>query len=103
MPMTDEEIAARTLGQLKEGYDLIPYHMHGAIERYVLKGIPPGSFLEALLSNNFMEAVGRADSDNLHALVGWAKFFYNHMPASSYGSPQNVTSWYARFNSPEKD
>ena len=35
---------------------LIPQHMRGGIERYVMNGVPPGSFLTAVLSNDLKEA-----------------------------------------------
>ena len=52
-------------------WELIPDHMRGAVERYVMDGIPGGSFLTALLSGaSLTEVVGRADDDNQGALIG---------------------------------
>lgn len=81
--------------QMERGYYLIPAHMHQAIRDYVLHGYRPGSFLTALLSNNFMEAAGRADEDNARSLTGWATFFYNYIPTGCYRSPEAVAAWIA--------
>lgn len=83
------------MAEFKDGLHLIPQHMHGAIARYVDFGIRPGHFLTALLSNDFMEAMGRADDANTAAIQGWARFLYNHVPGICYGSPQAVKEWVA--------
>lgn len=77
----------------QDGLHLIPQHMHGGVERYVEKGIPPGGFLEALLANDFMEAMGRADAENQEAIQGWAQFIYNWLPNGCWGSPRAVREW----------
>ena len=81
---------------MERGLHLIPQHMQGAIKRYILNGIPPGNFLSALLQNDFMAAVGRADEDNAAALKGWAMFFYNYIPSGSYGSPDAYAAWISK-------
>ena len=82
--------------QIERGAHLIPDHMLGAIKRYLLNGIPPGGFLSALLSNDFMGAVGKADGENSAALIGWARFLYNYAPAGSFGSPEAFAKWLDR-------
>lgn len=79
--------------QMEAGFYLIPSHMHGAIKRYILYGIPPGSFLTALLCNDFMNTVGNADDNNRRALLGWAQFLYSYVPSTSYGSPEKVQAY----------
>jgi hypothetical protein len=74
-------------------WSLIPAHMRDGVQRYVMHGVEPGNFLTAILENDFMEAVGRADDDNRATLVGWAMFIYNHTPSSCHGSPARVASW----------
>lgn len=81
--------------EYKDGLHLIPEHMHGAIARYVEHGIRQGQFLTAILSNDFMEAMGRADTENMAAIQGWAHFLYNYVPGNCYGSPQAVKEWMA--------
>lgn len=64
-----------------------------AIDRYVTLGIPTGSFLEAVLSNNLMEAMGRADMGNRLALFEICDYVYNETPAACHGSPEKVSVW----------
>lgn len=52
-----------------------------------------GDFLRAVLSNNLMEAVGRADADNLRALPVIASYVYNELPGNCHGSPEIVEAW----------
>lgn len=71
----------------------LPVHMHGAISRYIAKGIPPGSFLTAVLSNDLMGAFGKADDENREALYEWVRFIYNYAPTGCHGSPEKVRAW----------
>lgn len=89
---------SRTKELVESGLHLIPSHMHEGVRNYYYLGYKPGSFLAAVLSNDFMGAVGRADMDNLVALPQWGKFLYNHTPCGSYGSPENVKLWLESFN-----
>jgi hypothetical protein len=93
---TADQIAAAAQ-RIEDGIYLIPQHMRGAVRRYFLKGIPPGSFLTAVLSNDLMEALGRADDDNRDALPRYGQFLYNYVPCGSYGSPDAVKAWIASF------
>lgn len=74
-------------------WSAIPYHMRGGIERYVMYGIPMGSFLTAIFANDFMEAAGRADSENQRALLAYARFLYNSVPSQCKGSYAAVDQW----------
>ena len=71
----------------------IPEHMRGGIERYVMSGIPMGSFLTAIFANDFMEAAGRADDENQRALLAYARFLYNSVPSQCKGSYAAVDQW----------
>lgn len=77
-------------------WSLIPRHMRGAVERYIMHGIPPGSFLTAVLSNDLKEAYGRADDENSAAMRGWVQFIYGYTPSPSQGSPEAVRAWIER-------
>ena len=69
-----------------------------SLKRYIEHRIPTGGFLEAVLSNDLKEAIGRADEDNMRVLpeiVGW---LYNEAPSSCWGSPQRVKEWLAKRN-----
>lgn len=74
----------------------IPAHMYGGMKRYILHGIPPGSFLTAVLSNDLMGALGKADEDNRVALHAYGMFLYNDAPSPCHGSPEKVRAWIAK-------
>lgn len=79
--------------RLEAGRHLIPGHMFDAIQLWVLRGISGGSFLTALLRNDFMGAMGNADEVNAASMRGWATFLYNYVPSGCYGSPEKVKAW----------
>ena len=64
-----------------------------ALTRYAEKGVPTGGFLRAVLTNNFSEAVGRADDYNRQTLYAIHLFVYNEMPADCWGSVAKVKAW----------
>lgn len=74
-------------------YNILPEHMQGGMKRYIEDGIPPGGFLYAVLCNDLMGAVRKADDINQHRLIDYARFLYNEAPSNCYGSPQKVEAW----------
>jgi len=71
----------------------IPTRMNGGLKRYVLEGVRPGDFLQAVISNDLKEACGRADEENMRNLPAYAAFLYNHFPVGSWGSPEAMEKW----------
>lgn len=63
---------------------------------YALDGRETGGFLRACLENDLMEAVCRADENNLADIADIARFIYNELPAPCHGSPGHVQRWLAR-------
>jgi hypothetical protein len=74
-------------------YSELPEHMRDGMRRYLEKGIEPGGFLLAVLENDFMGAVTRADPVNLHRLLDYVHWLYHHAPPASYGNRQKVRDW----------
>jgi len=74
-------------------YSKVPAHMRGGLERYVEHHIKPGSFLMAVLENDFGCALEYADPVNREYLVEWAETLYNELPGDCWGSPEKVQSW----------
>ena len=70
----------------------------GSLDLYVEKGIPTGGFLRAVLANDLMEAVGRADWQNQKDLHEICDYVYNCMPIPCHGSYENVDNWIKAFN-----
>lgn len=77
----------------QETAQIIPPHTLEALIRYRDHGLPPGSFLTAFLSNNLMEALGRADIENLQNFAAIGYFIYNAIPERSHGSMSKVATW----------
>ena len=83
-----------TIGQLYQfrGFQ-IPLYMNAGLDRYIKTGMCPGDFLVAVLSNDFREAVLRADGHNLQNLAAYVGFMYNEMQGKAWGSPAKVKAW----------
>lgn len=74
-------------------YSGLPPHMRDAFRLYIENGIPPGSFTTAVLSNNLMEAMGRADIVNRMNIFETCVFLKSHAPIGCFGSPEHVQDW----------
>jgi len=72
---------------------MIPRDTKGGIDRYVDRGVPTGSFLRAVLSNDLFEAVAKADYHNKLALAAICEYIYNYTPDTCHGSPEVVAAW----------
>lgn len=73
--------------------DAVPEHLRAGLTNYVEKHRRTGGFLEAVLSNDLKEAMGRADErsrEGLFAIVCW---LYNEAPSTCWGSPERVSDW----------
>ena len=78
----------------QEVYDNVPVpYMVESIKMWLEHKITPGSFLTAVLENDFSQAVVKADSINSKYLREWAIFMINHMPPDSWGSIHAVNNW----------
>jgi hypothetical protein len=64
-----------------------------SLDAYAKEGRPTGGFLEAVLSNDLMGALGRADLQNRYDIFDICSYVYNHCPANCHGSPARVTLW----------
>jgi hypothetical protein len=66
--------------------------IHG-LQLYIERGVKPGSFLSAVLANDFAKAATRADSANSELLREWALFLLNELPPECWGSWETVQHW----------
>lgn len=73
--------------------DLCPPVIKESLEKYAYDGVPPGSFLRAVLENDLKEAIGRADFINGPAIAHIVSYCYNELPSPCWGSPTNVDAW----------
>lgn len=56
-----------------------------SLQRYVKNGIPTGSFLEAVIEGDLMEAFARADEQNIQDMFEIVNYVYNHVPVVCRG------------------
>jgi hypothetical protein len=73
--------------------DLIHPHMRESFRHYIEQGVPPGSFMSALLSNDLRETFGRADEINCREIRHYVTWLYNQAPHQCWGSPEAVEAW----------
>ena len=71
----------------------IPDRMMEGIKLYIQHGVRPGSFLQAIITNNLKEAVGRADDENRRNLPAHVEYFYNYAPYQCWGSEKIMNDW----------
>lgn len=74
-------------------WSLIPEYMHSGMRRWIERGIVPGHFLTAVLTNDLREAVARADDTNRSLLANYIIFLSSYAPIGCWGSPENVKEW----------
>jgi sulfatase maturation enzyme AslB (radical SAM superfamily) len=72
---------------------LIPENTKYSLDAYANKEHPTGGFLQAVLENNLMEAVARADDFNVRALKEICMYIYNELPSQCHGSKEKVAAW----------
>ena len=87
---------AATNERWAKGLNHLPHHMIDGVVRYVVNGIPPGSFLSAVIGGDLFEALSRADDVNKEALASYGTFFVNYAPSGCFGSPTAVAEWVSR-------
>lgn len=72
---------------------MIPEFIKNQIDEYVKLKCPPCGFLYAVLANDLMIAVTKADDVNIHYLRDIMLYVYNHTPSACWGSPKAVDEW----------
>lgn len=74
-------------------YDRIPERMREPARRYVERGIIPGDFLQAVLSDSLTQAFGRADAGNKARMDDYVMWLYNDIPGACWGSRERIEEW----------
>jgi hypothetical protein len=72
----------------------IPEHMRGGMLRWIEHGIYPGGFLTAVLENDLVGAVSRADHINIHRIPDYVRYLFNDAPSDCWGGPDEVRAWH---------
>lgn len=71
----------------------VPDHCIDGLIRYIVDGVKPGTFLQAVLRDSLVDAASHADDINRHALLAYAHFLYSHTPRGCWGSAEAVQAW----------
>lgn len=79
--------------QNDEVYHVIKESTIQTLLNYVLHRFQPGGFVTAVLVNDLMESIGRADKENRETLPAICTYIYNELPANCWGSYEIVTQW----------
>tara|TARA_R110002167_G_scaffold65480_2_gene185303 strand:+ start:9584 stop:10015 length:432 start_codon:yes stop_codon:yes gene_type:complete len=74
-------------------YSNVPPHTLKTLDNWAKHGLPPGGFVAAVLENDLVDAVRRADSGNSAALVDIVRYLINELPMGCWGSYDNVALW----------
>lgn len=95
--MTADQIEAEKQTLRVKALELgVPRHLIAGLVRYIVEGVKPGDFLQAVLSNDLMKAAGRGDGQSIAGLKALCLFLYNDAPNACHGSPENVADWCER-------
>ena len=74
-------------------FSKVPEHTRGALERYFLYAVEPGSFVKAVLCNDLISSVARADHFNKPAIAGIVEWIINNAPEGSWGHEDYYKEW----------
>jgi hypothetical protein len=78
---------------LTRAAESLPDHIRDGLVSYLRYGLPPGSFLEAVLANDLADACARADIENRYRLFDYVYVLHNYAPSDSWGSREKVRAW----------
>lgn len=73
-------------------YKIAPELLQSLLQ-YAKDKIPTGSFLRAVLENDLMQAMGRADLQNRHNIFYVTEYIFNELPYQCWGSKKTVATW----------
>ena len=73
--------------------DWLPIHIQSAALRYIEEGRIPGSFLQAVLSNDLWSAFAQADEENREKLFQIVCWWNNEAPGQCWGSKEKMRAW----------
>jgi len=71
----------------------VPEKYRTILENYRLHRWQPGSFFEAVLSNNLRGAYGKADEEVLYHMKNIMMYLENNFPLNIWGSELNVEEY----------
>lgn len=84
-------------------YDKLPEDLRDGVRLWIEEGIYPGGFMTAVVENNLMEAVDRADDTNCRRLVDIVRWWYNYAPGLCWGSKKKAEKWQKRIHEQKRN
>lgn len=96
--MRTHEPGRHTTGDLSPALEAelraaIPDHLLDGLDAYIADYRRPGGFLEAVLENNLLLAICRANEQSLGALVAIVRYLLQCAPSKCWGSRAAVALW----------
>jgi hypothetical protein len=84
--------------RLQQQFDAfgIPERTVETLVEYIVTGRPCGSFVQAVLNNDLLDAVRRGDVPSQFHLIDIMKVLVNHAPAGCFGHEGAHDAWVAR-------
>ena len=73
----------------------VPKHLISSLADFFIDGVPVGSFLQSVLTNDLKMACAKADEYSQKGLWDIVNFCYNVLACSSWGSQEAYDSWIA--------
>lgn len=70
--------------------EMIPAHLRPGLLLWIEHGIVPGSFLQAVLANDLLNAVDHADEESMAGLRSLVQWLWNYAPAGCHGLARNA-------------
>lgn len=74
-------------------YSKLPAGLRAGFRTYVERGVPPGSFICAVLKNDLAGATMRADPSNLAAMPSILRWLRWNVPGACWGSTERFSEW----------
>jgi len=72
---------------------IIPDYMRSIVISYVIDHCPVGGFLERVISNDLVGAIGKADNNNIRNIPAYINWFYNYAPTDCWGNNEVYKNW----------
>lgn len=85
-------------------FSSIPDNIQVSLWNYMAYGFTPGSFLEAVLLNDFYTAIARSDGTwTIRGLKDLAKWIDYHIPYELRGTQESMKKWADKTNEERRD
>lgn len=75
----------------------LPIFIKNSIDEWVEHRIKPGHFTIAVLENNLMETINRADDESMIHLRDIVRYLINNCPTECWGNSEIVNNWSIKF------